>query len=306
MIDALLHPDIDLHVRSPVDAIEKLPAGKFRISSQGRSWVASQVVWTPDPRILRSVARFPLPARLRLQLRQARAPHALVVGYFGTRQELSDLGFQNANYWISGSLPSESIYECTELETLAQESTLYLSMGSLRDSGACKPCAGIPNNKAARGVFQAMFLVPPRADLWGASSADLAFPEDTVGQVQSYRLSERQGGYRRHYLLKKSAILSLLKKRLLTAFPGLTEDEFVWSELGTPLTHARYLGSLTYGGYGFESSRKDLLFMRPRWKSGVPGLSLCGAHIRPSHGILTCLLNGVGVAESILSQQGRM
>jgi phytoene dehydrogenase-like protein len=83
------------------------------------------------------------------------------------------------------------------------------------------------------------------------------------------------------------------------------KGELSWSELGTPLTHHRYLATSTLGGYGYEASVSDVLWGRPGWKSGRPGLYLAGAFTRPSHGILTSLLNGVGVGERVLAMATR-
>ncbi len=288
MIKALQYRDVTYRVATPVVGLERNPDHGFEVRTKQGQLRSRSVVHTGDPRQLQELCDFSLPWLLRAQLARAKAPHALVVGYYGTKTDLQTLGFANANYWLRTELNLARAYESRDLLELANGADVYLSMGSLRD-----PQAVAPGGKLhSKGVFQAMFLVPPDATLWGGSDPN------------SYRLSAAGGGYRRDYLLIKNKILKVLTDRLLRNFPCL-KGELLWKELGTPLTHSRYLHSSTLGGYGFASTREDLIWARPGWNTGIPGLYLCGAHTKPTHGIVTSLLGGVGVAEKIAASLGR-
>ncbi|NBX15734.1 MAG: NAD(P)/FAD-dependent oxidoreductase [Proteobacteria bacterium] len=292
MIRGLMHPQVTY--RCNADAtFEKIHSPELVRSgvrfcvrmADGVELYARNVVWTPDPRTLNQSARgISASAFLDIKLRGAETPHALVVGYYATRRPLQEYGLMNRNYWLMGSLDSEACYLNESLLKLAEASPLYLSTGSLRDPEAVEQ----GNKLGARGVFQAMFLCPPVAEIWGGESPD------------KYRLPESKGGYGRHYRVLKEDVLGKLTQRLIRQWPQL-EGELVWTELGTPLTHRRYLNSQTLNGYGFAPTVSDLLWKRPSAWTGQDGLFLCGAHIRPSHGIVTALLNGVGLAEMISS-----
>ncbi|MBM3382223.1 MAG: NAD(P)/FAD-dependent oxidoreductase [Betaproteobacteria bacterium] len=290
MIDALLHPAVEYKTNCPAEierAHDTTLAGegvRYVVKAQsGEKYLARNVVWTPDPRLLEEVAEgFSLSAFLREKLRRVETPHALVVGYFATQKALEDYGLKNCNYWLMGTLDSEQCYLEQDLELLAAGAPVYMSTGSLRDPEAIKP----DNKIGAHGVFQAMFLCPPTSDIWGGDDLD------------TYRVPESRGGYGRGYRLKKEQILKTLTQRIVRCWPAL-EGELVWCELGTPLTHRRYLNSVTLNGYGFAPTVSDLLWKRPGTSTGEEGLYFCGAHVRPAHGIVTALLNGVGLADSM-------
>ncbi|MFZ9519263.1 MAG: phytoene desaturase family protein [Silvanigrellaceae bacterium] len=292
MIAALMHPEV--HYRSGVDAMfERVHDAsglgadvRWRLSlPDGECLYAKNLVWTPDPRAMAHASRgVKLSVFMNEKLARAEAPHALVVGYFATRKPLNEYGFGNRNYWLMGSLDSEACYRVQDPQELAQASPLYLSMGSLRDPDAIQQ----GNKLGAEGVFQAMFLCPPSAEIWGGEDPD------------QYRLPESKGGYGRQYRVLKERVLKNLTQRIVACWPQL-EGELVWMELGSPLTHRRYLNSLTLNGYGYAPTVSDLLWKRPSAWTGEDGLYLCGAHIRPSHGIVTALLNGVGLADLLTS-----
>jgi prolycopene isomerase len=292
MIHALLHPEVIY--KTQIDAtFEKIVCpeilrlgARFRVDNgQGEEIFTKNIIWTPDPRTLeRSAKGIHLSAFLREKFARVETPHALVVGYFATQRPLDDYGLLNRNYWLMGSLDSEACYLENDPVVLAQRAPLYLSMGSLRDPEAVQQ----QNKLGAQGVFQAMFLCPPSSDIWGGQDPD------------SYRVPESKGGYGRHYRVLKEAVLENLTHRLLSQWPQL-QGEIVWRELGSPLTHRRYLNSMTFNGYGFSPTVSDLLWKRPSAWTNEPGLFLCGAYIRPSHGIVTALVNGVGLAQFITS-----
>lgn len=288
LIEALKHSEVsyfkavqDIRIER-VDGRPGSSSARFGVQAGGQLIYADNVIWTPDPRTLAGACAFGLGRLTDYRLKKAQNPHALVVGYFATRKSLSDYGFENRNYWLMGELSSEQAYGRHDPEDLARAAPLYLSMGSLRD-----PLAVSPENKLnALGAFQAMFLMPGEPDLWDVSDAD------------KYRVPESRGGFGRAYRLKKERVLSLLRARLEKEFPCLVGD-LLWEELGTPLTHGRFLNSVSRNGYGFAATVFDALIGRPSYATGIEGLYFCGSHIKPAHGIVTALLSGVGLAEKL-------
>ena len=290
LIEALVHPEVEYVVSCDArfECDHQLMSlngnARYKVHVQdGRIVASKNIVWTPDPRLLpRAAESLNLPTLLRERLKRAETPHALVVGYFATRKPLLDYGLKNCNHWLMGQLDSEQCYKEQNPLVLADKAPLYVSTGSLRDPDALMD----PNKLGAQGVFQAMFLCPAESSIWGG--------ED----VSNYRVPESKGGFGRNYRNLKQEVLKTLTARVQRTWPEI-EGELVWTELGTPLTHHRYLNSLTLNGYGFAPTVQDFLWRRPGVETGVEGLYLCGAHTRPSHGIVTALLNGVGLANSL-------
>lgn len=296
LIDMLKHPDVDYRTRTDAsvsivdnhhDAYatcngRRYPA-RFQLNTPSGRVLAHNVVWTPDPRLLLRNRSLKLSRLLRFQLTQVEDPYAYVVGYYATKRPLTDYGIGNRNYWFMGSLRSDEMYSGNHsLEYLAAHSPVYMSTGSLRDPHAIEP----GNKIGAQGVFQAMFLCPPKAELWGGT------------EPSAYRRPEENGGYRTAYRGIKKQIQDILTARVIEEFPSLKGD-LIWEELGTPLTHGRYLNSIGLNGLGFAPTVFDVTVGRPSPWTGVRGLFLCGQYIRPSHGIATVLANGVGVGQII-------
>ena len=284
MIAQLLTSQVDYRTSQNARlAHSSRPRTRFEaLLSTGEKIYSQNVVWTADPRALALSSDIRPGALARFRLSEAENPHALVVCYFATRSDLQQFGFGNRNSWLMGTLSANESYGETNLELLARRGLVYVSTGSLRD-----PLAISPKSKlGAKGVFQAMFLVPPQSELWGGQQAHL------------YRKPESKGGFGRAYRQKKDALLEIIKDRLEKNFPGVCAD-LVWEELGTPLTHGRYLNSLSGNGYGYSATVFDLIIGRPSFRSGVEGLYFCGGHIKPAHGIVTSLANGVGLAERL-------
>ena len=196
MIEALLHPRVDY--RTGVDArFFRISDGaegalresgrnyelRFRAETPDGEVLAHNVVWTADPRLLERSASFRLGPVTRYRLSKVQDPHAYVVGYFATKEPLSDYGLSNRNYWLMGNLRSNEMYRVSDLETLASDAPIYMSTGSLRDPHAIEPGGKI----GAKGVFQAMFLCPPDPELWGGSD------------LRTYRKPAAKGGFKEHY-----------------------------------------------------------------------------------------------------------
>lgn len=256
---------------------------RYVISAKRFRVFARNVVWTPDPKLIRETSSVRLSRGLRWQLSKVKYPHPVGIGYFATRRPLGDYGIENRNYWPLGSIPTEDVYSETDLVRLASEGPLYVSAGSLRDPGA------VPdgNPAGAAGIFQALFLCPPGPEPWG------------VDDPRYYRVDEAQGGCKKAYHAKKSEVLKALTNRMVREFPAL-KGELVWKELGTPLTQMRFLNSISGSGYGYAPTVLDVTVARPGFSTGVPGLWLCGAYTKPAHGIATAFMSGLRLAEKLI------
>ena len=93
-------------------------------------------------------------------------------------------------------------------------------------------------------------------------------------------------------------MLERLKERVFAEFPQL-EGQLVWEELGSPLTHGRYLNSIGLNGLGYSPTVFDVTRGRPGYRTEIPGFYLCGQYIKPSHGIGTALANGTGLGRKL-------
>ncbi len=89
-------------------------------------------------------------------------------------------------------------------------------------------------------------------------------------------------------------------KRTEKIFPNIRKhiEEI---DIGTPLTHMRYLGHPAGAVYGFESRTKDSFFFQPGNRSPVDGLTFAGGWVG-DQGFEPTLRSGVSAAKSILRQ----
>ena len=89
-------------------------------------------------------------------------------------------------------------------------------------------------------------------------------------------------------------------KRAEEIFPNMRQhiEEI---DVGTPLTHMRYLGHPAGAVYGFEARTKDSFFFQPGRHSPVKGLNFAGAWVGDG-GFEPTLRSGVAAAKSILRQ----
>ena len=89
-------------------------------------------------------------------------------------------------------------------------------------------------------------------------------------------------------------------KRAEEIFPNMRQhiEEI---DVGTPLTHMRYLGHPAGAVYGFEARTKDSFFFQPGRHTPVKGLNFAGAWVGDG-GFEPTLRSGVAAAKSILRQ----
>lgn len=89
-------------------------------------------------------------------------------------------------------------------------------------------------------------------------------------------------------------------QRVEAIFPG-TREHIEEIEVGTPLTHMRYLGHPLGAIYGYEQHTKDSLFFQPGRYSPIDGLYFAGGWTGDP-GFQPTLSSGMGTARSILKQ----
>jgi prolycopene isomerase len=74
-------------------------------------------------------------------------------------------------------------------------------------------------------------------------------------------------------------------------------------EVGTPLTHMRYLGHPLGAIYGYEMLTKDALFFQPGRYSPINGLCFAGGWVG-DNGFEPTLRSGIAAAKSIIRRRG--
>jgi prolycopene isomerase len=90
-------------------------------------------------------------------------------------------------------------------------------------------------------------------------------------------------------------------KRIVEIFPE-AKNHIEEIEVGTPLTHMRYLGHPLGAIYGYEMLTKDSLFFQPTRFSPVRGLYFVGGWAG-DNGFEPTLRSGILAAKSIIKQR---
>jgi prolycopene isomerase len=106
----------------------------------------------------------------------------------------------------------------------------------------------------------------------------------------------------RQYAEVKNRCAAALLRRVEEVFPNVKKhiEEF---EVGTPLTHMRYLGHPHGAIYGYENQTKDSLFFQPGRYSPIQGLSFVGGWTGDP-GFEPTLRSGRRAAKAIINQLG--
>jgi prolycopene isomerase len=93
-------------------------------------------------------------------------------------------------------------------------------------------------------------------------------------------------------------------KRIEEIFPG-ARGHIEEIEVGTPLTHMRYLGHPLGAIYGYEMLTQDSLFFQPGRYSPINGLSFVGGWVG-DNGFEPTLRSGISAAKSIIRRLGNL
>ena len=106
---------------------------------------------------------------------------------------------------------------------------------------------------------------------------------------------------RQYHDVKFRCAESMLK-RIEEIFPG-ARNHIEEIEIGTPLTHMRYLGHPLGAIYGYEMLTKDSLFFQPGRHSPIDGLFFAGGW-SGDNGFEPTLRSGIAAAKSIIRRLG--
>jgi prolycopene isomerase len=108
----------------------------------------------------------------------------------------------------------------------------------------------------------------------------------------------------RQYHDVKYRCADVMLKRIYEIYPE-AENHIEEVEVGTPLTHMRYLGHPMGAIYGFEMLTKDSLFFQPGRYSPIKGLSFVGGWAG-DNGFEPTLRSGISAANSIIKRFGNL
>ena len=107
----------------------------------------------------------------------------------------------------------------------------------------------------------------------------------------------------RQYNDVKFRCADAMLKRIEEIFPG-ARNHIEEIEVGTPLTHMRYLGHPLGAIYGYEMLTKDALFFQPSRYAPFEGLFFAGGWAG-DNGFEPTLRSGIAAAKSILRRLGK-
>jgi prolycopene isomerase len=107
----------------------------------------------------------------------------------------------------------------------------------------------------------------------------------------------------RQYHDVKFRCADAMLKRIYEIYPE-AKNHIEEIEVGTPLTHMRYLGHPLGAIYGYEMLTKDSLFFQPGRHSPIEGLSFAGGWAG-DNGFEPTLRSGISAAKSIIRRIGK-
>ncbi|MBS1151949.1 MAG: Phytoene dehydrogenase or related enzyme [Myxococcaceae bacterium] len=212
------------------------------------------------------------------RVERAEMSPAFGVLYLGLSRDLKAEGHPRTNYWIFPNPDLEAEYAAAARGEVGHTPMAYISIASLKD----------PTNRrvAPPGItnLQVMSLAPSSPAAWGVTEAELL-----------------SGAYRKSagYQAKKRAFAEAMLRSASRVFPGI-DQQIVYQEVATPLTHRRYTGATGGTSYGLAHTPAHFLRGRPGSKTELPGLYLAGASCRTGHGIAGVMMSGVAVTAELL------
>ncbi|MEJ2284798.1 MAG: NAD(P)/FAD-dependent oxidoreductase [Desulfobacterales bacterium] len=107
----------------------------------------------------------------------------------------------------------------------------------------------------------------------------------------------------RQYNDVKFRCADAMLQRIEAIYPG-ARNHIEEIEVGTPLTHMRYLGHPLGAIYGYEMLTKDALFFQPGRYSAIDGLFFAGGWAG-DNGFEPTLRSGIAAAKSIIKRLGK-
>ena len=138
---------------------------------------------------------------------------------------------------------------------------------------------------AGSSVLEVMTVAPRDPQFWGLQH----WPTDDSYQHNS------------DYQRVKEAFTQAMVDRAAAVIPGL-EDHIVWRESATPFTHHRYTGATEGTPYGLEMSTWQFAPFRPRSRTEIKGLFLCGGSMAWGPALEGAMLSGFHAAAAVLDR----
>jgi phytoene dehydrogenase-like protein len=272
----------EVRLRSRVERIlvERGRAVGVRLAN-GEEFRAPLVISNADAKrtLLELVGAEHLPPELAERVRGFRMALPMFVIYLAMRVPPQELGLPNSNLFLFPSYTMEEHYKACYAGRVPERPFVFVSIASLKDPES--------ENIAPPGYtnLQVMTLAPAQLASWGVDR------------------SPAEGGQYRH-TAAYTAAKALMRERVLASveelMPGLIRN-VVWEECATPLTQERFTRSTGGTSYGFEHTPDQFLDRRLPFRTGVPGLYLCGQNTVFGHGIVPAILSGALAAQTALA-----
>jgi prolycopene isomerase len=159
------------------------------------------------------------------------------------------------------------------------------------------------------GLLDRMYRPDIKDELMVLSCYDVSDPEfSPPGTCQANVVTLKYGEpwlriSPRQYHDMKFRCADAMLKRIYEIYPE-AKNHIEEIEVGTPLTHMRYLGHPLGAIYGYEMLTKDSLFFQPSRHSPIKGLSFAGGWAG-DNGFEPTLRSGIAAAKSIIRRFGK-
>ncbi|MEV6971989.1 NAD(P)/FAD-dependent oxidoreductase [Kitasatospora sp. NPDC093806] len=217
------------------------------------------------------------PKKLVTKTREAVMGLPFATLYLGLDRELERPN--EANLWWYRGEDIDEYYASLGRGELDPVPFLFVSFASLKDPESTTVCPPGHTN------LQVMTLCPPGTEWWGLERG----PADGG----SYR---RDAGYQARKQKLTEAMLAAAEEAL-----GPIREHITHLEVGTPITHERYVRST--GGTPFGLAEWGGVGARPDTRTSVDGLYVVGASTRYGSGITGVAVGGVACAAQIMERR---
>jgi phytoene dehydrogenase-like protein len=226
----------------------------------------------PDMTFRRLIGIESLDRTLRRKLERTRYSTSALSLFLAVDMDLRGAGLDSGNYWY---------YEHHDVERIYRQMTGPIDPGT----------ATFP------GMFLTVTTLKDPSKMHGGHHTLEAF---TFTNYEGFRAWAGDGeGYRpADYQALKIRLMAAMLRTAGRIVPGL-EQHVVFCDLGTPLTNAHYCAATDGSLYGIEKSRWQVGPWAYPIRSGIDGLTLCGASTL-SHGVAGATLSGMAAAQRIL------
>lgn len=268
-----------LQLRAEVDRILIEGRGSDRRAigvrlADGTEIRAKRVISNADPHVTfdRLVGAEHLSGRLRRRLRKTRYSISALSLFMAVDMDARGAGLDSGNYWYSKTPDIGAGYRVDDdIRRLQSDElhALFLTVTTLKD----------PSKRRDRlHTMEAFTFVGYDAfKAWATS---------------------RYGDRPDSYLKVKEDLTARMLHAAENILPGIS-DNIVSAELGTPLTNAHYCAATRGNLYGTEKSRWQIGPFAYQPRTGIRGLSMCGASTT-GHGVAGATISGLVAVSQML------